>query len=105
MKQNEDAELSVREKLPQQMSSVQNPGWLMIIGLYRGLCYAIYSNSAPDTMGHCFSFVCQVYLENEDVPEDAIHVRGAQRDGTLTPTKNGGSKWGILRHMAINKMG
>ena len=33
MKQNEDAELSVREKLPQQMSSVQNPGWLMIIYL------------------------------------------------------------------------
>ena len=33
----------VREKLPQQMSSVQNPGWLMIIGLYRGLCYPIYS--------------------------------------------------------------
>ena len=33
MKQNEDAELSVRERLPQQMSSVQNPGWLMIIGI------------------------------------------------------------------------
>ena len=44
-----------------------------------GLCYPIYSNAEIGTIGHCFGFVWfQVYLENEDVPEDAVHVRGAQ---------------------------